>query len=263
MAVITLTTGWMDDFYVAALKGILASYAPDVRIIDISHRAPAFQFGIDHAAYLLRHCYVYYPKGTVHLISVESEYTEETPYIAAWYDHQYFVGTDNGIFSLIFSSPPQKMVKIEKYSDELSPNYPAISVFAPAAIHLACGRKMEELGSPYPDLNPKHPLLPVLNQSSITGTIIYINVFGNGITNITREDFEKVGKGRPFEMMIQRVSHKITRINKYFHETTSGEQLALFNLSGYLEVAMNRGNLAEVLHLNVQESNVIIKFINA
>ncbi|MDR1667899.1 MAG: SAM-dependent chlorinase/fluorinase [Bacteroidales bacterium] len=263
MPVITLTTAWMDDFYVAALKGILVSYAPAVQVIDLSHRTPVFQSGIDRAAYLLRHSYAYYPKGTVHLISVESEFTENTPFIAAWYDNQYFVGTDNGIFSLIFSDSPRKMVRIEKYSDELSPNYPAISVFAPAAIHLACGRDMDELGSPYLALNPKHILLPILSGSSITGTVICINTFGNGITNISRDDFEKVGKGRPFEMMIQRVSRKITRINKYFHETSSGEQLALFNMSGYLEVAMNKGNIAEVLNLNVKESNVIIKFIDA
>jgi S-adenosylmethionine hydrolase len=263
MAVITLTTGWMDDFYVAALKGILVSYAPAVQVIDLSHHTPVFQSGIDRAAYLLRHSYAYYPEGTVHLISVESEFTEHTPFIAARYDNQYFVGTDNGIFSLIFSEPPQEIVRIEKYSDELSPNYPAISVFAPAAVHLACGRSIAELGSPYPALNPKHFLLPILNRSSITGTIIYINAFGNGITNISRDDFDNVGKGRPFEMMIQRVSHKITRINKYFHETSSGEQLALFNLSGYLEVAMNKGNIAEVLNLNIKESNVIIKFIDA
>jgi S-adenosylmethionine hydrolase len=262
MAVITLTTGWIDDFYIAVLKGIIISSIPDVQIVDLSHRTPVFNPGISYAAYLLKHCHKYYPKDTVHLISVESEYTEKTPFIAALYNGQYFVGTDNGVFSLIFDSPPEKMVCIDKYSDDEAPNYPAIPVFAPTAVHLASGGDMADLGSAYPALNRKPPILPVFTESSITGTVIHINAFGNAVTNISRHDFEKIGKGRRFEIMVQ-TFHKINRINKYFHETSSGEQLALFNLSGYLEVALNKGNISEVRHLTSQASNVIIKFLNA
>ncbi|MDR3093373.1 MAG: SAM-dependent chlorinase/fluorinase [Bacteroidales bacterium] len=262
MAVVTLTTGWVDDYYIAVLKGILVSALRDVQIIDLSHHAPVFNSGIDYVAYMIKHSYKYYPQGTVHLISVESEYRDETPFVTALYDGQYFIGTDNGLFSLIFDNAPEKMVKIEKYTDHEAPNYPAISVFAPVAVHLASGGDISDLGVAYTNMNHKGRILPVLTDSSITGTIIHVNTFGNAVTNITREEFEKVGKGRPFEIMVQGMRHKITRINKYFHETSSGEQLALFNLAGYVEVALNSGNIAEVQHLTTRESNILVKFIN-
>ncbi len=261
MAIITLTTGWADDFYVAAVKGIILSSLPDVQIVDLSHRTPVFNTGISHAAYMVKQCYAYFPKGTVHVISTASEYTPDTPFAAAYQDGSYFVATDNGIFGLLFDTPPEKMVHIEKFTDDASPNYPALSVFAPAAVHLASGGDITELGSSYTEYQRKNAVLATLDESVITGTIIHINAFGNVITNITREDFEIVGKGRSFEIMVQSTRYKITRINKYFHETSRGELLAVFNLSGYLEIAINKGNVASLLQLSL-DSNIIVKFLN-
>ncbi|MDR2037552.1 MAG: SAM-dependent chlorinase/fluorinase [Bacteroidales bacterium] len=261
MAVITLTTGWIDDYYIAVVKGIILSAIPSVQIVDISHHTPAFNTGISYAAYMISHSYIYYPKNTVHLISVASEYTEKTPFIAAQYEGQYFVGTDNGIFSLIFRYEPEDMVRIEKYTDAAAPNYPAISVFAPAAIHLASGGNISDLGSTYTTYQRKGMLMATIDESQITGTIIHINAFGNVITNITREDFDRIGKGRPFEIMVQSIRNKITRINKYYHETSDGELLALFDVSGLLEIAMNKGKIAEMLNLSLN-SNIIVKFLN-
>jgi S-adenosylmethionine hydrolase len=261
MAVITLTTGWTDDFYVAAVKGILLSTLPSVQVVDMSHRAPAFNSGISYAAYMVKHSYAYFPQGTVHIISVVSEYSDSAPFVAAYHNGHYFVGTDNGMFGLLFDADPEAIVRIEKYTDDVSPNYPAISVFTPAAIHLANGGNIEELGRRYTDYQRKGALLATMDESLITGTIIHINAFGNAITNITRGDFERVGKGRPFEILVQSTRYKITRINRYFHETSRGELLAVFNISGYLEIAINKGKLANLLQLTL-DSNIIIKFFN-
>ncbi|MDR1864913.1 MAG: SAM-dependent chlorinase/fluorinase [Bacteroidales bacterium] len=259
MAVITLTTGWIDDYHIAALKGIIFSSLPSAQIVDLSHHTPPFNSGIAHAAYMIRHCYAYYPAGTVHLISVASELQMDNPFIAALYDGQYFVGTDNGIFSLIFTSDPEKIIRIEKYTNEQSPNYPAISVFAPAAIHLAAGGDISELGVHHRDYQRRCIMMATINESQITGTIIHINAFGNAVTNITREDFDRVSKGRSFEITLLSMRNKITRINTYYHETSEGELLALFNLSGLLEVAINKGRASELLGFALH-ANVIVKF---
>jgi S-adenosylmethionine hydrolase len=261
MPVITLTTGWIDDYYVAVLKGILLSALPSVQIIDLSHRTPPFNSGITHAAYMIKHCYTYYPKGTVHLISVASECSDATPFVAAPYDGQYFIGTDNGIFSLIFDSVPSKMVRIEKYTDAASPNYPALSVFAPAAIHLLTGGDIDELGSAYPECRRKGMALAVIEASSIVGGIVHINAFGNAVTNITREDFDRVGQGRPFEITLPSTRNKITRINRYYRESSAGELVALFDLSGLLEISQNKGNIALMLQLQLH-TPVMIKFFD-
>jgi S-adenosylmethionine hydrolase len=263
MAVITLTTGWTDDFYVAAVKGILLSAVPSVQIVDMSHQAPAFNTGISYAAYMVKHSYEFFPKETIHIISVVSEYTDSAPFVAAYHNGHYFIGTDNGIFGLLFgdAQEPDIMIRIEKYNDSAAPNYPAISVFAPAAIHIANGGDITELGSAYVDFHRMSAVLATIDSSQITGTVIHINSFGNAITNITRHDFERTGKGRPFEITIQSIRNKITRINRYFHETSRGEFLAVFNISGYLEIAQNRGNIAEMMKLSLN-TNVIVKFLD-
>jgi len=261
MSVVTLTTGWSDDFYVAAVKGILLSALPDVHVVDMTHSAPAFSSGISYAVYMVKHSYRYFPKGTVHIISIASEYSDNAPFAAAYHNGHYFVGTDNGVFSLLFDTCPDAMVRIEKFGDDTSPNYPAISVFAPTAIHLLSGGDINELGSPYLEYQRKGAILATIDESQITGTVIHINGFGNVVTNITRHDFERTGKGRPFEILVQRNSRKITRINKYFHETSYGELLAVFNVSGYLEIAQNKGNIAEIFQLSLN-SNIIVKFFN-
>ncbi len=261
MAIITLTTGWGDDFYTAAVKGVILSAMPSVQIIDLSHQIPAFNTGISYAAYIVKQSYIYYPKDTVHILSVMSEYSESTPFVAALFDGHYFVGSDNGIFSLIFSDGPDVIVCIDKYNDDAAPNYPAIPVFAPAAVHLASGGAITDLGIPYPNYQRKGMMMATIDESQITGTIIHINPFGNVITNITRDDFERVGKERPFEIMVQSIRNKITRINRYYHETSDGELLALFNISGLLEIAMNKGKVAQMLQLSLN-SNIIVKFLN-
>jgi len=261
MAVITLTTGWTDDFYGAAVKGILLSALPSVQVIDMSHQAPPFNSGISYAAYMVKHSYTYFPQDTVHIISIVSEYSDNAPFVAAYHNGHYFISTDNGIFGLLFDSPPETMVRIEKYKDDTSPNYPAISVFAPAAIHLVKGGNITELGKIHANYQRKGSVLATVDESQITGTVIHINAFGNVITNITRYDFDRIGKGRPFEILVQSTKRKITRINRYFHETSSGELLAVFNFSGYLEIAQNKGNLAVLLQLSL-DSNIIVKFLD-
>ena len=261
MAVITLTTGWTDDFYVAAVKGILLSAIPSVQVVDMSHNAPAFNSGISYAAYMVKHSYAYFPKGTIHIISIVSEHSDSAPFVAAFHNGHYFVGTDNGIFGLLFDDAPEAIVRIEKYKDDATPNYPVISVFVPAAVHLANGGDIAELGRTYTDYQRKGTLLATMDESQITGTVIHINAFGNVITNITRDDFERIGKGRPFAILVQSTRYKITRINKYFHETSQGELLAVFNISGYLEIAINKGRLASLFQLSL-DSNIIVKFFN-
>ena len=261
MAIVTLTTGWTDDFYVAAMKGILLSGIPSVQVVDISHHTPTFSTGISYAAYLVKQSYKYFPENTVHIISVTSEYNRKTPFVAAYYHGRYFVGTDNGFFGMLFDDAPEAMVRIEKYDDDSSPNYPAISVFAPAAVHLANGGDIAELGSKYTDYRRMTTILATIAGSQITGTIVYINAFGNVITNITREDFDRVGKGRNFEILLQRAKRKITRINKYFREASEGEILAVFNISGLLELAINKGKIAEMLRLEL-DANIIVKFLD-
>jgi len=259
MTVITLTTESSSDFHAAILKGILFSGIPSVQVVDISRQSYKYNTSVLYAAYMVKQSYHFFPKGSIHIISIASEYKESAPFAAAFHNGHYFIGSDNGIFGMLFDTEPDEIIRIEKYNDDTSPNYPAISVFAPAAIHIANGGYINELGPNYSDYQNKRIALATLEESKITGSVIHINTFGNVITNVTFDDFERISKGRPFEIMIQSIRNKITRINRYFNETSDGEILAVFNIAGHLEIAQYKGNISEMLHLQIG-SNIIIKF---
>src|SRR5690606_30332344 len=147
MGIITLTTDLgYTDFYQAALKGSLLSLYPEVRIVDISHQVPSFD--IQNAAFILRNAYPYFPENTVHLIGIDSVFNDETKYIALRYNNHYFVGTDNGIFSLMFDSDPSEIVELNIMQDLRYLHFPLTDIFSKAACHLAKGGKLKDIGDP-------------------------------------------------------------------------------------------------------------------
>jgi len=103
------------------------------------------------------------------------------------------------------------------------------------------------------------PLRAAIDQSVITGSVIYIDSFRNAITNITRDLFDRIGDNRPFEIYVQSNHYVINRLNNYYHETAPGEILAIFNSVGLLEIAINKGNAADLLNLSTN-SSIRVKF---
>lgn len=259
MAIITLTTDWRnDDFYKGSVTGAILSGCNDARIVDITHQVSPFSS--TQAAFILKNVFSHYPKGSVHILDVNSEASEQHKHIAFKYRDHYFVGTDNGSFGLLLiDDNPEEAVIIEKFVPDTCFTFPALYVFAPTAAYLASGKSLNELGSPLSGLNKQMPLLASINDSVIAGSVIYIDSYQNAITNISEELFEKIGKGRPFEILVQSYHYKINRINTTYNETSDGELLAIFNSVGLLEIAINRGNVAELLNIGLH-SNVRVKF---
>jgi S-adenosyl-L-methionine hydrolase (adenosine-forming) len=260
MAIITLTTDWKsNDFYVGAVKGCILNNYPGAQIIDINHQINSFN--TLQAAFVLKNSFGYFPKGTVHLIDVNSETTDTNSYIALQHSGHFFVGTDNGCFSLICDDNIETIIRIDKFSDKECRTFPALNVFAPAASYLAQGNKITDLGPSLKDINRQTPFRATIDEAVIVGSIIYIDSYQNAITNITSELFERVGRNRRFEILVQSNHYKINKINTTYNETSSGELLALFNSAGLLEIAINKGNVAELLSLNIN-SNIRVKFFD-
>jgi S-adenosylmethionine hydrolase len=265
MSIVTLTTDWrQNDFYVGAVKGTILSLAPDAKVVDLNHQIPPFN--ISMAAFVVKNAYNYFPEGAIHIIDVSTEPAEGQGFIAIKNNGHYFLFANNGIAGLLFQEDPETAVSIDKFSivdstDSQSPTittFAGISVLAPAAAFLSSGENIEQLGSKA-DLIKQVPLRPAIDESVISGSIIYIDSYQNTITNITRELFERIGRGRQFEILVQSNYYKIKRINKFYNETTPGELLALFNSLDLLEIAIYRGNAAELLNLSIN-STVRIKF---
>jgi len=257
MPIITLTTDWnANDFYVGAVKGRILSQCPHVLIIDISHRVQTFN--ITQAAFIIRNAYHNFPDGSIHIIGVNTEGGPEKPFLAVKYEKHYFIGTDNGIFGLLFESEPEQIISIK--TTEKITSFTALSVFADTACKLANEIKIESLGNQVKSFNKRIPIRAALEESVINGSVIYIDSYKNAITNITRELFNRIGKNRPFEIFVRSNHYKINKINTFYHETSPGEILAIFNSVGLLEIAINMGNVADLLDLSVN-SSIRIKFL--
>ncbi|MBN2481787.1 MAG: SAM-dependent chlorinase/fluorinase [Bacteroidales bacterium] len=255
MAIVTLISDWnKDDYYVAAVKGKILSQCPDTTFVDISHQIPSFN--IAQAGYLLRSSYLHFPENTIHIIAVGCECYEDHPHVAVRYHNHFFIGTDNGIFGLIIDGRPQESVRLENQN---TGSFPELDAFAGAACDIILNKKLAAIGSDHPDLRRQIPMLPAIDEWTINGSIIYIDSYRNAITNISLELFEQIGKGRPFEIFIQSNYYRINKINRKYHDTSSGEILALFNSTGFLEIAIHEGNAASLLNLEVS-SSVRVKF---
>jgi S-adenosylmethionine hydrolase len=247
MPIITLTSDWgQRDYFLAAVKGKIMSLMPDVSIVDISHGISPFN--LKQASFIIRNSYLHFPKGTVHVLSVLTEKTEKIPHLAVQYNGQFFIGADNGIFSLIFDKNPEKIIMISSPDDK---DIPARDHFVKSAVHLASGKPIEQLGEPAAQWKEQLHFLPVVSGNVIRGVVIYINRYENVVTNITKELVEKAGKGRKF--VIEFRGELINGISMSYQEVPIGEIVALFGSTGHLEIAINQGNAASLLGLDIND----------
>ena len=258
MSIITLTTDYgLKDHFVGALKGKILSEYAEAQIIDISHNID--NFNTAEASYIIDAAYKSFPKGTVHLIGVDSELNKENQHIAIQWNDHYFVCADNGILGMLSQKiVPQKMVAINIH-DRLPSDATDLDVFVTVACHIAKGGLLNVIGREIPSIKQVTELRPVVaaNKSSIKGYVIYIDHFGNVVTNITKQLFLEVGKGRPYEVILNEKLKQLDKSNikniwpKYSDIASSdkfpiknyeGLKLAIFNEAGYLEIAVFRSN---------------------
>jgi hypothetical protein len=248
MAIITLTTDLgYKDFYQAALKGSILNTLPNVNIIDITHEIEAFN--ISRAAFILKNCFYYFPKGTVHLIGIDTVYSESNKYLALKYRDHFFVGSDNGIFSLIFEEAPQEIVEINIMQDLKFLHFPLADIFVKAACHLASGKPLKEIGITTDEIEERMNLHPVIEKNQIKGSVIFVDSYENVVTNVTKEIFTKVQNGRNFTLYFKR-NESINQLSWHYNEVPEGEKLCLFGISNHLEIAINKANASGLLGLH-------------
>src|ERR1700712_4386162 len=191
MAIITLTTDLGDkDIYQAALKGSILKLLPTVSIVDITNSVAAYN--IQQAAFILKNSFYYFPDATVHLIGIDTLFNADTKYLAIKYKNHYFVGADNGIFSLMFDAEPEEIVEINIMQDLKFLHFPLADIFVKAACHLPNGGTLAQIGSAISNVENKTNLHPVIDSNLIRGAVIYIDSFQNVITNVTKEFFNRV-----------------------------------------------------------------------
>ncbi|MBJ7881098.1 SAM hydrolase/SAM-dependent halogenase family protein [Gelidibacter salicanalis] len=256
MAIITLTTDFGEkDHFVGAIKGSIYSELEDIKIVDISHAISPFN--VLEAAYIIQNAYSSFPKGSIHLIGIDSELNPENKHIAVKLNDHYFICANNGIMSMICNEiTPEKIVEINIH-DKIETNFPVLDVFVRVACHIARGGTLEVVGKVISEIKPIKNLNPFVNEdkSQIIGSVIYIDNYGNVVTNIRRKFFEQTQKGRLFEVSAR--SYKFKEIHNKYSDIVNydmpeedrqdeGRGLVVFNSSDYLEIAIYKSDLATV-----------------
>ena len=251
MSIITLTTDFgCKDHFVGALKGKIYSEFADAKIVDISHEIDLFN--VSETSYIIGASYSSFPKGTVHIIGVDSELHQETQHIAMEWNDQYFICADNGVLSMLTQKiMPQKIVAINIH-DRLAINATAMDVFVTVACHIARGGLLNVIGREITQLREVTELQAVVNQdvNSIKGYVIYVDHCGNVVTNISRQLFTEIGKGRKYEIGFKNYKLKtilpnysaIVNFEQNPMKFYEGKELAIFNEAGFLEIAIYRSN---------------------
>ena len=252
MSIITLTTDFGNkDFFVASVKGAILSGVKNALIVDISHEIQPYNHS--EAAYVLKNAYKTFPKGTIHIIGVESELTPENRHIAMVFEGHYFIGSDNGIFSMIKDDlKAEKIVEINIHENESSSFY-VLDAFVKVASHLSRMGKLEVIGKTIKTIKQITNINPVVNnkENQILGSVIYIDNYGNVVTNINRKFFNEIGKSRDYKIFARTV--KFENIYESYTDAIDfsspkekreedGKKIAIFNSANHLELGIYKSN---------------------
>ncbi|HEY2422965.1 MAG TPA: SAM-dependent chlorinase/fluorinase [Chthoniobacterales bacterium] len=248
MIVTLLTDFGLDDYYVAAMKGVILSRCSQVHVVDISHGiAPQ---NVLSAAYVSLGAYQQFPAGTVHLAVVDPGVGSSRRGLILQTDRYLFVGPDNGLFSLVTPELAEAFeIQPSAYLPAtVSNTFHGRDIFAPVAAALAAGIKPEELGSPIGDPKRLAPLAQV-NRSKIKSQIIHIDRFGNGVTGIERH---RLGSGLVPGSFSVRIGDSVIEQQKRFYAeppVISGEPFVIWGSLNFLEISVTNGSAAVLLRL--------------
>jgi S-adenosylmethionine hydrolase len=257
--IVTLTSDFGNkDSFAGSMKGVLLKINPQTQIVDISHEIGPQD--IWEAAFTLKTAYNYFPKGTVHLAVVDPGVGSGRRPIIVVTESYYFVGPDNGIFSLIFQEAERLRVHhitaSHYYLSNPGPTFHGRDIFAPVAAWLTKGIPSGNFGEEIEDYVKLNVPVPKKSPNGIDGHVIHIDRFGNLITNITFKDVQiLLPEGANAGLIsISTAGKEIKGLKKFYAESTPGEPGAIINSSGYLEIFLFKQNARTALSIKRGET---------
>ena len=249
MPVVTLSTDiGQTDYVVGAIKGQLVKAVPSVSVIDITHQLVAGNYL--HAAYVCTNAFKFYPAGTFHFIIINLFEKSPEHLLLARFREQFIACPDNGILTMITGQKPDDITSIKITQKELAGVLNFSETFAHTLLAIESGVNWEKTGTAITDIEEKYPFRSTVGPDWIDSQIIFIDQFENVVINLTKNEFEEHRKGRRFRIVLpSRNDDGIVRISDNYASVEQGERLAWFNSAGYLELAVNKGNLAGLFGL--------------
>lgn len=257
MAIITLTSDWgTSDYYNAAVKGVILSQLPSATIVDITHDITSFN--IAEAGFILRNCYKNFPEGTIHIIAVETIESDVNPHVVVKAHGQYFISTDNGIFSHILDGNYEEAVFIDVEQDTDFFTFSSRDRFAKVAVMIAKGEPLSHIGARRERLNDGGSFCATVKNNIIEGIVIHIDSYENLITNISKKLFMEVGRGRDFVIKVKGDLYTIDEISESYDDVEHLDPVALFGTHGYLEIALNHAKMASLWGIEIRSTIQVV-----
>jgi len=254
MAIVTFLSDFGDtDYYVPAVKAKMLAVNPQLNIVDISHRIA--RFDLAHAAFVLRSCFRDFPKGTVHLVAINTTGSNVQGFIGVKLEDHIFIGPNNGILSLLADHEPGIMVRFPDIPLKTS-TFPSKDVLAPIAAKVASGADIHDFGEPLTNFRKIMERYPKANKEQIMGHVLRVDHYGNVVTNIQREVFEKLNPGK---FIIRFGRENVTKLNTGYSQVDDGDCFAFFNSLDLLEIGIHLGKAGELLGLRY-DSLIHIEF---
>lgn len=245
--IVTLTTDFgLRDPYVAEMKAVILSINPQAQMVDITHEIP--RFDVRTCAYMLFTAASYFPAGTIHVAVVDPQVGTERRALLIETGKSFFIGPDNG--ALVPASKKQGIKSIYELTNRrfMMPHVSSIfhgrDIFAPAAAHLASGKRPESFGREIRRIHSSSFTRTKKENGKLVGTIFHVDHFGNLITNISIENLSLVETRSNLTIEMGQSRRKINFCTTYA-EAGKGKALALIGSHGLLEISLNQGNAAE------------------
>lgn len=256
--IITLLTDFgTEDGYVAAMKGVILSINPDAAIIDISHQIPPQD--ITAGAFVLSQAAPFFPKDTVHIAVVDPGVGGKRKPILIETERYFFVGPDNGIFSIVLQNERIRrkihLTNKDYFLGYISSTFHGRDIFSPVAAYLSIGIDPALFGKKIKTIAKLNLNRPLARNGKITGQIIHVDRFGNLITNIEEGLLKKILKNKNFKIIVgDNVIKKLVLSYSYAKED---EPVSLIGNSGLLEIAIRDKNASMELEIK-RGDNIIV-----
>ena len=253
MHIITLLTDWQnDDYYKAVAKATVLSKVSDVQFIDITHQAQTYH--ISKAAFVLESAVRQFPEGTIHFFGIQTVDSGAPRVIVGKFNNQFIIASDNGIFDLLNLNFDELIAVNVPIS-----NFPVAENFAPIAVKIIEGQKLEDIGDVIENTLKFKIAEPIFEDHKITSAVKYIDSYGNLIIGIQKDLFEEKRKGRNFKILINSFKYQTNKISEHYNQVPKSEIFAIFNSAGWLEIGMRMSNISQILNLS-EKSSIIIMF---
>lgn len=248
-----LTDYGTQDFFVASLKAVILSIMPEAKIVDISHHVRSFD--IREGAFLLFGCFRFFPAGTIFVVVVDPGVGTKRGILLIKTRKYFFIAPDNGVLSYVLDQEkPERIIRLS--NEKFFLNGPGLTFdgrdkMAPAAAWLAQGCRLEEFGPPLRDYVRFEIPKPRFLKNSILGHVLYVDKFGNLITDIPSERVVRLGEGvKKPGLSLRLGTAVVTSFQKTYGRSKKGEMFFLPGSLGTIEIACREASAFEVLKVN-------------